>query len=93
MTVNYGIVSYAIISILWQPDNYDNLLSFCSPYHLYSRCLAFTDILALEIDVHYMIFRLQNSLRFNLRASIFQKFPGGHVLDPLALACYACFTQ
>ena len=25
-------------------------------YHVNSRCLDFTDILALEINVHYMIF-------------------------------------
>ena len=48
------------------------------------------DILALEIDVHVhnMIFCLQNSLRFNLRASIFQKFSGGMPPTPPALACY-----
>ena len=79
----------AIISILWQ-DNYDNLLSYsvlC--IHVYSRCLDFTDILALEINIHCMIFCLQNSLRFNLRASIFQKFPGGMPPDSLAFACHA----
>ena len=54
---------------------YGDLLSFCSPCHVYSRCLDFTDILAIEIDVHYMIFCIQNSFRFSLRASIFQ---GGH---------------
>ena len=77
---------------------YDDLLSFCSPYHIMfiaCRRLDFTDTLALEIDMHYMlmIFCLQNSLRFNLRASIFL---GGMPPDPLALACYACwlcFTQ
>ena len=57
--------------------------------HVYCRCLDFTDILALEIDVHYMIFCLQNSLKFNPSASIFQKFPEGLPPDPLALACYA----
>ena len=40
--------------------------------------------------VHYMIYCLQISLRFNLRAGIFQKFPGGMPPDPLALACCAC---
>ena len=46
------------------------------------------DILALEIDlhVHYMIFCLQNSLRFNLRASIFQKFPGGMPPNPPSIS-------
>ena len=30
-------------------------------------------------------------LKFNLRAPIFQNFPGGGLPpDPLALACYAC---
>ena len=59
----------------------------CSPSvlhiicHIYSRCLDFTDILALEVDVHHMP---PNFLRFNLRASICQTFPGGMPLDPLA---------
>ena len=54
---------------------YDDLLSFCSPYHIYNKCLDFTDILAFEINVHYML------------SIIFQKVPEA---DPLALAYYAC---
>ena len=38
---------------------------------------------------HYIF--SENGLRFHLRASIFQNFPGGaYPQTPLALACYAC---
>lgn len=65
----------------------------CSPFVLHIMFIAdvlISDILALEIDVLYMIFCPQNSLRFNLRTYIFQKFPGDMPPDPLAFACYAC---
>ena len=61
----------------------DNIASYMHGSILYKNINNFNTTKSTLLD--------KNVLRYNLRAPIFQKFPGGACPQtPLAGACYAC---